>query len=512
MELCRGSRLARGAQVGAIAILLSLIAAAQDARTSSPANDGNVAASLTELQSQVRELKEVVQQLKQETTASRAEITRLRQELESERASPSAAATPNTDQTAPVDVRVGHLEEDQQVLSAKIDTQYQTKVESGSKYRVRFTGIALFNLFSTQGTVDNIDVPELAYKGGGMSSSGSFGGTLRQSIFGFEVFGPELMGAKTSGTLNFDAGGGFPWVSNGVNMGLVRLRTATMRLAWKDTDVVAGQEQLFFQPNMPTSFASLIVPALSYSGNLWAWTPQIHVDHRFAVGEKSTVTLQGGILDSLTGEPPFYAYTWYRSPQAGERSRQPAYAARVAYSHPVFGRTLTIGTAGYYSRENWGFNRDINGYAALADWSLPLSEKFALSGSFYRGQAIGGLGGGIGRSVLYNGPLSDPTTSVIPLNTVGGWAQLKYRATPKLEFNAAFGQDNPFAADVRQFAEPQSYGDPTLTRNQGVFGNVIYRPRSDVLFSLEYRHIKTFSIYDTNANAGQVNLGMGILF
>jgi hypothetical protein len=281
---------------------------------------------------------------------------------------------------------------------------------------------------------------------------------------------------------------------------------------WKDTDLVVGQEQLFFQPNMPTSFASLIVPALSYAGNLWAWTPQIHVDHRFTPTDKSTVTLQGGILDSLTGEPPYYAYIWYRPPQAGERSRQPAYAARVAYSHPVFGRTLTIGAAGYYSRQNWGFNRNVNGYAALADWSLPLSEKFALTGSFYRGQAIGGLGGGIGRSVLYGGPLTDPNTEVIPLNTVGGWAQLKYRATPKLEFNAAFGQDNPFASDLRYFYQPQSYGDPTLARNQGVFGNVIYRPRSDVLFSLEYRHVKTFSIYDTNANAGQVNLGMGILF
>ena len=295
-------------------------------------------------------------------------------------------------------------------------------------------------------------------------------------------------------------------------MGLVRLRTATMQMSWKDTDVVVGQEQLFFQPNMPTSFASLIMPALSYAGNLWAWTPQIHVDHRFRLTEQSTVTLQGGILDSLTGEPPGFDYTWNRPPQAGESSRQPAYAARVAYSHPVFGRTLTIGAAGYYSRENYGFGRNVNGYAALADWSLPLSEKFALTGSFYRGQAIGGLGAAFGQSVLFNGPLSDPNTAVIPLNTVGGWTQLKYRATPKLEFNAAFGQENPFASDLRVFSEPQSYGDPTLTRNQGVFGNVIYRPRSDVLFSLEYRHIKTFSIYDMNANAGQVNLGMGILF
>jgi hypothetical protein len=502
-------------------VLLALTAnsTAQEQRPAAPVQASAAGSSLSELQSEVRELKDIVLQLKQETTASRAEILRLRQELETERMTAGAKSSAGTDlasgspasQPLPVDVRIGQLEEEQQLLSGKVDEQYQTKVESASKYRIRLTGIALFNLFSNQGTVDNMDVPSLAYQRSALASSGSFGGTLRQSIFGFEVFGPQLMGARTTGTINFDVGGGFPYISNGVNSGLVRLRTATMRLDWKDTSVVVGQEQLFFQPNSPTSFASLIVPALSYAGNLWAWTPQVHVDHRIALTEQSTLTVQGGILDNLTGEPPYY-YTWYRTPQAGERARQPGYAGRVAYSHPLFGRMFTVGTAGYYSRQNYGYGRDVNGYAAMFDWSVPLDRRFTLSGSFYRGQAIGGLGGGIGRSVLYNGPLTDPNTSVLPLNAVGGWAQLKYRPTAKLEFNIAFGQDNPFASDIRAFSDAQSYGDPTLTRNQGVFGNVIYRPRSDLLFSLEYRRLKTFSIYDDNATAGQVNLGMGILF
>jgi hypothetical protein len=504
-------------RIGLAVTLLLTVARAQQSTPDAAAQQASVGASLSQLQTEVRELKGLVLELKQETTASRAEITRLRQELESASVATLPTQAPDTSspsteaERSPVDLRVGQLEDEQQLLTGKVNEQYQTKVESSSKYRIRLTGIALFNLFSNQGSVDNMDVPQLAYRQTGLSSSGSFGGTLRQSIFGFEVFGPQLMGAKTSGAVNFDAGGGFPYLDNGVNSPLVRLRTATIRLDWKNTDLVAGQEQLFFQPNAPTSFASLIVPALSYAGNLWAWTPQIHVEHRFAITDKSTFTVQGGILDALTGEPPYY-YTWYRTPQAGERARQPGYAARLAYSHPLFGHPFTIGTAGYYSRENWGYGRDVNGYAATLDWNVPLSEKFLLSGSFYRGQAIGGLGAATGRSVLYDAPLFEPATSVIPLNTVGGWAQLKYRANSTLEFNFAFGQDNPFAADIRAFNEPQSYGDPTLTRNQGVFGNVIYRPRSDLLFSLEYRRMKTFSIYDYSASAGQVNLGMGILF
>ena len=504
MKLCQVSRIAL---VSTVALWL---VAGSSAQAPQPGHDdSSVNASLNELQSEVRELKDLVQQLKQETTASRAEMTRLRQELEAERTGLAANPASGVDQ---VDVRVGHLEDEQQMLSGKVDEQYQTKVESASKYRVRLSGVVLFNLFSNQGTVDNMDVPTLAYRSGGLQSSGSFGGTLRQSIFGFEVFGPQLWGAKTSGNVNFDIGGGFPNTSDGVNAGLVRLRTATMRFGWKDTDLVVGQDQLFFSPNSPTSYASLIVPALSYAGNLWAWTPQMRVEHRIALSEKSSFTLQGGILDPLTGEPPYYSYTWYRIPQAGERARQPAYAGRIAYSHPLFGHTFTVGTAGYYSREDYGYGRNVNGYAAMADWSLPLDRWFSLNGSFYRGQAIGGLGGGIGRSVLYSGPLIDPTSSVLPLNSVGGWGQLKYRATSTLEFNAAFGQDNPFASDVRAFADAESYGDPTLTRNQGVFANVIYRPRSDLLFSLEYRRLKTFSIYDYDSTAGQVNLGMGILF
>src|SRR5664279_4236881 len=501
MKLCQAPRIA---QLIVSALLLTVSSAAQK-----PAHDdSSVTASLNQLQSEVRELKDLVQQLKQETTASRAEMTRLRQELEAERTGLAANPASGADQ---IDVRVGHLEDEQQMLSGKVDEQYQTKVESASKYRVRLSGVVLFNLFSNQGTVDNMDVPTLAYKSNGLNSSGSFGGTLRQSIFGFEVFGPQVMGAKTSGNVNFDIGGGFPYLSNGVNSGLVRLRTATMKFDWKNTDLVVGQDQLFFAPNSPTSFASLIVPALSYSGNLWAWTPQMRVEHRIALSENSTFTLQGGILDPLTGEPPYY-YTWYRTPQAGELARQPAYAGRVAYSRPVFGHPFTIGAGAYYSRENYGYGREVNGYATMADWNLPLNRWFTLSGSLYRGQAIGGLGGGIGRSVLYSGPLVDPSTSVLPLNTVGGWAQLKYRASSTLEFNAAFGQDNPFASDVRFFADAQSYGDPTIARNQGMFANVIYRPRSDLFFSLEYRRLKTFSIYDDNVNAGQVNLGMGILF
>jgi hypothetical protein len=279
-----------------------------------------------------------------------------------------------------------------------------------------------------------------------------------------------------------------------------------MRMDWGHTSVVAGQDGLFFAPLSPTSFASLSEPALAYAGNLWGWTPQLRVEHRHSFSASSDLTFKAGIFNALTGEIPEEQF--YREPNAGERTGQPAYATRVAFTHAAFGKPLTVGAAGYYGLQDWGFNRNVNSWAALADWTVPLLKRFALSGEFYRGRAIGGFGGGVGTTVLVTGPLTNPSTIVRGLNSAGGWAQLKFIATPKIEFNGAFGQDNPFAEDFRSIATVQN----VHSRNRGALINVIARPRSDLVLALEYRHLRTFSFPVDSQSAHHINVSMGVLF
>jgi hypothetical protein len=409
-----------------------------------------------------------------------------------------------------LDGRVATLEEGQQLLNAKVEDQYQTKVESGSKYRVRLSGIALLNVFGTRGSVDNLDLPTLARPRGPLDSSGSFGATVRQTQLGLEVFGPAVGGAKTSGDVQFDFFGGFPNTLDGVTAGLVRLRTATIRLDWVHTSIVAGQDAPFFSPLSPSSLASLAYPAFSYSGNLWTWTPQVRLERRLSLSDESSILVQGGILDPLTGEPP--GDQFYRLPQAGERSRQPAYATRVAWTHAAFNRPLTVGAGAYYARQDWGFARAVDAWAATADWDLPLGRWFSLTGECYRGRAIGGLGAAGGRSVLFSGPLVEPGTSVLGLNGAGGWSQLKFKPLEKLEFNGAFGEDYPFGSELARFSHSQSYIDPSLGRNASAFVNGIYHLRSNLLFSVEYRRLWTSESYPAKSTADHVNLGVGVLF
>jgi hypothetical protein len=309
--------------------------------------------------------------------------------------------------------------------------------------------------------------------------------------------------------LQVDFSGGFANGPDGVNSGLVRLRIATARMDWNNTSIIAGQDNAFISPLSPTSFASLSVPAFGYAGNLWGWIPQVRVEHRFDLSDGQNILLQGGLMDNVTGELPSASVE--RTAQAGESSGQPSYAARIAWTRSVFGMPLTLGAAGYYSRQTWIFNNRVDGWAGMTDWSVPLARRVSLTGEFYRGRAIGGLGGGVGRSVLFSGD-PNPYAVLRPVNSVGGWSQVKVRATDKLEFNGAFGVDNPYAADVRGFPLSPGYFPAALLQNRSALLNFIYRPRSDLLFSGEYRHLKTFDIDAGSPTADQVNLMMGILF
>lgn len=148
----------------------------------------------------------------------------------------------------------------------------------------------------------------------------------------------------------------------------------------------------------------------------------------------------------------------------------------------------------------------------MIDFKLPLGRAFEFSSQAFRGRAMGALGGGIGQSIVWKGNFLDVATDLYGLHSTGGWAQLKYKATTKLQFNGAFGLDNPSAGDLRQFGGSQTYYPLPLSKNQSALVNFLYQPRSDVVLSLEYRRLKTFTL-DSNANSANIiNFSMGYIF
>jgi hypothetical protein len=414
---------------------------------------------------------------------------------------PQEASTPE---------RLARLEENQDLIEGKLNDQYQTKIESASKYRLRLSGIVLLNMYDNRGIVNNQDYPQYADRADPFSvSPSSFGGSLRQSQIRLDAFGPDFAGARTSADLQFDFAGGFPNTYNGAVTGVVRLRTGTIHFDWANTSIIAGQDSLFLAPLAPTSLASLATPAFALTGNLWSWAPQVRIEHRITLSSDSSLLIQGGILDSLSGDVPDPGSD--RSISWGEESGQPAYALRLAWSRRAFGHNLTVGLGGYYGRQNWGLNRNVDGWAGTADVSLPLGKLFEFTGAFYRGRALGGLAGGIGQSVLLSGDFTSPSTRFIGLDSMGGWAQLKFKPRANFEINGAFGLDNPFAGELRAYQNNSIYPDAFL-RNISPEVNFIYQIRSDILFSTEYRWLHTSDIDQGLNSATHINLSLGYIF
>ncbi len=90
--------------------------------------------------------------------------------------------------------------------------------------------------------------------------------------------------------------------------------------------------------------------------------------------------------------------------------------------------------------------------------------------------------------------------------------QLKFKPTPKFEINGALGDDNPFASELRRFPSSDSYYGVSLSKNVSPFVNIIYRMRSDVMMSVEYRRLKTYVVNDDAYTANQINFSLGYLF
>ena len=520
--------------VSASALSLGVtLATGQDMQASPPSSQAEsatdtrvLADSVRELRDQLRALNSQLGELRAQEERDRAETAELRIKLGLTKAgdppapnSPSpmpsslqstSSAVDGAAQGATIDQRIAKLEEDQQITDAKTAEQSQTKVESGSKYRVRLSGIALLTMYDNRGGVDEEDAPQYAMEPTLVGSAGAFGGSLRQSQIGIEAFGPDIAGARTSASVKFDFAGGFPDTSNGVSTGLVRLRTGTIRLDWANTSIVAGQDNLFFSPLTPTSLASLAIPALSYAGNLWDWTPQVRIEHRMILPDGSSLIFQGGILDSLSGDDPQSEYA--RLPTWGEQSGQPAYAVRLAWTIPVFSQDLTIGAGGYYGRQYLGFGKNVDGWAGTTDLSVPLGQFFQFTGEFYRGRAVGGLNGAIGQDVLFSSFPVSSSTIVRGLDSMGGWAQFKFKPMATFEINGALGDDNPFSSQLRRFPASELYYGPLFSKNISPSVNFIYQARSDILFSVEYRRLRTFEIDNGSLSANHVSLSLGYLF
>jgi len=333
---------------------------------------------------------------------------------------------------------------------------------------------------------------------------GSLSETASQTMLGFDASGPHLWGAKSYADLSVDFWGGTSSANYTSAAGAIRLRTAHARLEWPDRSLAVVLDRPLLSPWQPTSWVTLAQPALAWSGNLWAWSPQLqfkqgNIFRHFDVGL--------GLIDPPA--PNSYTQRQTGLPSPSERSRQPGYESRIGFSFAPHDLAINFGAGGYYSRQAYAYGHSVDAWAGTADWDLALHRLFRLSGQFYRGRAIGGLGGG-----TFKDYVSSATEHYLNgLNAAGGWAQAKFTFTSTLEANVSAGLDNAFAADLRD--SDQAVGEgyyAGLARNGTLLANLVYRPRSYLLLSTEFRQIESRWIAGQNNEDRVFGIATGYIF
>lgn len=151
----------------------------------------------------------------------------------------------------------------------------------------------------------------------------------------------------------------------------------------------------------------------------------------------------------------------------------------------------------------------------MLDWNLPVLPRTEFTGELFAGKGLDGFGAApipVITEQDYTQYITSSALSLARVPSFGGWSQLKFRLNSSNEINFGFGAVARDASDFRLAAQTDSILQTLAFKNGSLVINYIFRPRSDLVFSAEYRRLRTYQISGSSAGAGQTGLTAGFLF
>lgn len=365
--------------------------------------------SIAQTQAQLRQSQQQLDEMRQQLSALQRQMAQGRSTVPAPIApnatsASSSSVTPTSSPAAAV--AIDDLRERQAMQESQIATHEQTKVESESKYPVKITGLLLLNAFVNTRQVDMAATPTMALPG-----SGSTGASVRQTVLGFDARGPHLFGARSYADARVDFDGspqsGVPAANYtgyyNANSTLLRLRTVHAGLQWPDREVYFALDRPIFSTDAPTSLIAVAEPALAWSGNLWTWNPQIGATQDLRFTGSRTLRLQAALID--VGNAPLSpvltsAATAGPPPSTAEQSRWPGTEAHVMLLGSKLDEGSHLSFGGYFAPHLTSPGGRYDAWAGTLDARFLLPARLQITGSFYRGAALGGLGGGATKTLV----------------------------------------------------------------------------------------------------------------
>jgi hypothetical protein len=376
---------------------------------------------------------------------------------------------------APLDQRVD-------VIERHIDDLSQTKVESGQKFPIRLTGMALFNSFVNSRQNGGFDYPVTASPTG----TSHDGATLRQTIVGLDFRGPSTFdGGTIHGHVYMDLAGG-------TTNNALRLRNASIEADWKTRSILVGIEKPIFNPREPSSLAQIVISPLTGAGNLWLWLPQVRVQQDFNFSGGTGVRAQVGVIETKESLP--YPGIVLKGPLEAAR---PGVEGRFEFFHRLDEDRRIEFAPGFHTSTTHAGGVSIPSSLFSLDWFFNPVRRIELTGAFFDGHNVAPLGNGYAQGFFGYGQ------NLRPVPSMGGWGQITLHTFSRLDFHLFTGQqdDRNRSLDAGRIGKNLMWG-----------GNLFYRIAPNVLVGLEATQTRTSYIGQGLLINNHYDLAIGYLF
>jgi hypothetical protein len=415
-----------------------------------------------------RQILDRLARLEEENRALRDELAAIRREI-GVRPAPAAPT----------------FEERLEIQERRADEMAHTKVESSQRFPVRFTGMLVANLFRNGPAAAGQDTPTLAARAPGRSSAGL---SFRQSVFGFEYRGPAtLAGGEVRGSVSLDFFEGF----TETNYPPVRMRTATLELAWKSRSVTLGLEKPLIAPRDPFSLSYAGVSPFTSAGNLWRWQPQVRIEQRFDLAESTLFRAQAAVVQTTedAGLPVGFAL-------AQLDRRRPGLQGRFEIIHRLGAERRIEFAPGFHASETRVAGAAVGSRVFAMDWFANPWRRVEFTGTFFAGHNLHHFG------ALRQG-FAQTSGRIAAVSSRGGWGQLSFLPADRVTVNLIAGVHDDRNRDLPATG---------VGANRSGAVNVIYRLAPNVLAGLEWLQLRTDHLGAGQRINNRYDLSLAYLF
>ena len=285
------------------------------------------------------------------------------------------------------------------------------------------------------------------------NNDNEFNFTARETRLGLDMKCPEYGDTKVSGKIEADFYGN----GGGDNTPVPRLRLGFIDVANGDWMVRAGQDWETFITAIPR------IDNFSYladAGALGLRRPQLRVQKDFKVTADSKFVAKVAAARTIGQDIDGGGQN------DGADASFPTAQYNLTFESKLFAeKTAKFGVSGHWGRETidsivsnkvvGSDDKNYDSWSVIGSVVLPLCQVVALQGSIWKGANLDTYYGGIGQGV--NSKLD---TSI---GAVGGWSQLMFDLTKKLNWNVGYGIDDPDDGDLN---------DNDRSKNQILFSSV----------------------------------------